>query len=608
MNRLLTLLTPFLLLLALGACQNASSSDQGQSSDSDANAESSDSNEKRDTGFLDSIEGAFKNAGDSIDEKFNDDSEPVAMEVEAEEIEEIFEEVIEEPVLVEEIVEETVQIEEAVFVDAVSVEAATLQDAEISYEERINRNYIFIAGYRTIPQYIIEAALKIEAEKRRTAGTYVGYELSDDAIEAGVQADIDQVLAIDANTDFWEAIAGMGFTETSYRREVANRIRVQEMFLPEDPGNWPVADLERLLMGPFGSTWDSLLKKDHESMMAAKAAGEPVPQLNQQTLNQFILPSIVHGVMAAVEVSYPSDGLPEGVALRVGELDIKTDDLLGRIRPLLSKELMRESDAFTDAMILAEESLRESGHWLDEAALAEVWAEELALYEGSFITHDAMVLSFFRFPTMEAYKQYFQVRKSFRTSMPDPFTQEMLDKQIAERGAFLGGGKVQASVLLISAKDPRSGRFAMTGDPMGEAKSRADEVAEILKSGEDYIEVLNEYSDIPDTLATQQQGMPAPAKGKFGLSMRNDLRGYMGESEFSDVAYRGSMTDEIFFNAEIGAVYGPFQVPIGYIFYRVEARADGPGVDPVANPQQDFLVRDDILGTRLVAFLNSLTE
>ena len=102
--------------------------------------------------------------------------------------------------------------------------------------------------------------------------------------------------------------------------------------------------------------------------------------------------------------------------------------------------------------------------------------------------------------------------------------------------------------------------------------------------------------------------MPAPAKGKFGLSMRNDLRGYLGESEFTDVIYRGSVTDEIFFGAEIGAVYGPVQVPVGYIFYRVEARAPGAGVDPVANPQQDFLVRDDLLGTRLVAFLNSLTE
>ena len=89
MNRLLTLLTPFLLLLALGACKNAASSDQEESSASSQSSESSDSNKKKDSGILDSIGGAFQNAGDSIDEKFNDDSQPVALELEAEKIEEI---------------------------------------------------------------------------------------------------------------------------------------------------------------------------------------------------------------------------------------------------------------------------------------------------------------------------------------------------------------------------------------------------------------------------------------------------------------------------------------------------------------------------------------
>lgn len=478
----------------------------------------------------------------------------------------------------------------------------------VSYEERIKRNYIYIAGYREMPQYIIEAALQAEAKRREAAGSYVGYELTEEAIQKGVQESIDKVLAIDANADFWEAIAGMGFTRESYHREVANKLRLKQMYLPADPSNWPAADLERLLTGPYGSTWEVLLKGDHEKMLAAQAAGEPIPQLNEQTLDTYILPSIVQGVMNSVTVRYPSDGLPEGVALRVDDHEVKTDELLAKVQPLLTPELMREAETFTDTLMLAEEALKESGNWLDEAAIAKEWEAELALYEGSFITHDAMVLSFFKFPTMESYRQYFRVRRSFRTTLPDPLPQEMLTEHVAKRGLFLGGGKVQATILLISAKDPRSGRFAMVDDPFGDAKQRADEVAEILKGGEDYIAVLEEYSDIPAEIPNASPGMPQPDKGRFPLMMRNDLRGYLGESEFTDVIYGGSISDEIFFDAEKGAVYGPVKLPVGWAFYRVEQKVEGPGVDPQANPQQDFLVRDDILGTRLLEFLRGLRE
>ena len=45
-----------------------------------------------------------------------------------------------------------------------------------------------------------------------------------------------------------------------------------------------------------------------------------------------------------------------------------------------------------------------------------------------------MVLSFFRFPSMETYRQYFAVRRSFRASLPEEFSKEMMDAHIEKRG------------------------------------------------------------------------------------------------------------------------------------------------------------------------------
>ena len=492
--------------------------------------------------------------------------------------------------------------------DSGTVAPPPLADGEISYEERLDRGYIYVVGGRHVPQIVLGKVLADEAARREAAGGYVGYELDPADVEAGIQESIDQVLAQDANADFWEAIAGLGFTREGYREEVSARQRLMQMYLPEDPELWPVADLKRLMTGSFGDAYDQLLKAEHEKMLAAKAAGEPVAEVNRQTVNQFILPMLVQGLLADAQVEYPSDGLPEGVALRVNGQDYATADIVAALRPLLGPEQMREAEGFVDAMMLAEESLRASGDWLDDEAVAAKWAEERALYEQSFITHDAMVLTFFRFPTMETYRQYFRVRQSFRNTLPDPYPDDMVEQQIADRGLFLGGGKVQATVLLVSARDPRSGRFAMDGDPMGEAERRAAEIAQILQSGVDFLEVLDEYSDIPAEAPAGQQNTVAPNKGRFPLMLRNDLRSMLGESEFTDIVYGYSMTDDIFFHAEPGAVYGPVRIPVGYAFYRVETRAEGAGLDVAANEQHDFLVRDDILGTRTLAFLAGLKE
>ena len=100
--------------------------------------------------------------------------------------------------------------------------------------------------------------------------------------------------------------------------------------------------------------------------------------------------------------------------------------------------------------------------------------------------------------------------------------------------------------------------------------------------------------------------MSSPSKGRFPLLMRNDLRGFVGESEFTDIIYGYSVTDDIFFHSEKGAVVGPVKGPLGYYFYRLENRVPGPGVDIAVNDQQAFLVKDDLLGVSLLEFLSGL--
>ncbi|MDP7061329.1 MAG: hypothetical protein QF489_00150 [Planctomycetota bacterium] len=488
--------------------------------------------------------------------------------------------------------------------------SAAAQDAvpAISHEERQKRTFIYSTGSRYVLQLVLDGVLDAEILRRKEAGVYVGkHDFSEEEVQAEVQRRIDLVAEQDPNADFWGMVMAQGFTKATFAQELRRGMIAKEMFFPDDPENWPVEQIQEIL----GDQWEGYLKGDYEKLLEQKAAGEVTP-LNDQMLNNFLMPGVWAYLRETGEISKPSDGLPEGLCLVVNGKEFRTDDVMAMIEPMMSDTDRKWSTTFLANLELLEANLKESGKYMSPEEFEQFFLEEGKVYEGTIISHEMMVLQFLGFPSMEIYREYLRARQSFKNSLPAEDSEEflvLLDEIITQRGTFYGAGKVQAKVVLISAREKSSGKFRMEGDPYVNAAERAEEVRQILADGESFDTVLDEYSDYPDKVPNAAASMPQPNRGRFQSLSRNDLRGFLLENDYTDFLFGYSVSDDIFFRAEIGGIYGPIKGPLGYYFYRVVSR-DAPTkeIDLMNDENARWMVNDDLLGQRFVKHVTALRQ
>ena len=494
----------------------------------------------------------------------------------------------------------------------------TDQEPQISHGERLKRAYIYTAGDRVVSQRILEEALVAEAQRRRDLDLFVGEAVLQEEIDLAVGQRLEELRAAMPDSTVEETLAGLGFTLATYRAEVESMLRIDKMYLPEDPVDWSVEELKVLLSSRFGSMWDRRLKPHWEEMVAAQAAGEPIPLLDEQTRWQFILPTIAEGIRSRCIVRYPSHGLREGVALDVDGREVATDELLAAVAPLLGPVQREVAEMWVEVTVLAEQELRGGGNWLPLKETAQRYAREVASFETTIIPHQDFVLSEFGFRSMELYRQYFRIRESFLDSVPDRLTEEALQEHRAARGQFLMGGKAKASIILCGVGTMKTGRPRVSGDPFGEAFEAAWEVGETLQTLEEeqeragsgagerdpYIEVLLAHSDYPPAEEGAPEEAPHPSRGRFPPLRRPMLSQFLGESDFTAIVYGRSIADELFFGMQPGEVRGPVKGPLGAYFYRLEEREGG--FELPQDAEHDAIVRDDLLRTLMLEYLYGL--
>jgi hypothetical protein len=217
---------------------------------------------------------------------------------------------------------------------------------------------------------------------------------------------------------------------------------------------------------------------------------------------------------------------------------------------------------------------------------------------------------------MDLYRQYFDARQSFRTTLPSPLPPEMFAEEIAQRGAFLGLGKVDADVILLGAVDRHALEFQMSprvykpgADPFADAAEKARQVAEQLTGGETFDSLLTEYSEYPPRAPGGGSNALQRDRGRFALLTRADLRVLIGESDYTDFLYGFSIGDDLFFHCEKDAVYGPTQGPLGSYIYRI-TRRDPPSatLDPETNTRHAYQLEEDLVTQRFLAHVNSLRQ
>jgi hypothetical protein len=325
--------------------------------------------------------------------------------------------------------------------------------------------------------------------------------------------------------------------------------------------------------------------------------------MDAMTMQVFLRPSVFRWMMESAKIVYPFDGLPEGVCLIVNGMEVSTKDMLGRISSVVSDVDEERAATWLELCKTLKADLASKKLLLTEAETQALITEEKKEYLNSYISYEQVVLEFQGFPTLELFHQYKQLRMSFRQTISYPLSEEIMLGHLEKRGQFIGSGEVIAEAILFSAKDLNTGAWPKSGS-FPAAKVRSEVAVQAFQDGKPFDDVLTEYSEYPEMTRGSQASMPQPKRGRFGSQMRNPLRQFLGESEYTDFLIGNSVADELFFDAEEGAVYGPSEGSLGYYIYRLVSRtAPKTEVDFKNNERHAFFITDDHLSVEFLQYI-----
>lgn len=468
---------------------------------------------------------------------------------------------------------------------------------------------VFSVGTPRLYQELQALLIESEMQRRKDAGLNVSFaEVSELDVELRIERTIGDFVDKNPDLDFWTQVGAAGYDEASYREEMRRNITLERLYFPPNTEDWPMDILKEVFGGDQeNSMWNSLISKLPEQLNEQKANGQP-GEVPASTMQLFLRPAIYSHLMQSADVKYPFDGLEDGICLSVNGKTLKTMDLLKTFAPVVSDIELRRAEAWVETMAKTRAALQADGLLMSPEDVQAIIEEERKEYVNSVISYEQIALEFMGFPSLELFHQYKQVRESFRKSLPDPFEDEALDAHLKERLRFIGNGQVTPEVILISAKDLDTGTWPRQGS-WEAARQRTEMVVRELLAGKSWEDVLNQYSEYPARTRGSQPGMPQPQRGRFGSQMRNPLRQFVGENDYTDFVLGGSVADHIFFEAEPDTVYGPVEGAYGFFIYKLVTRSEPTQqIDWRNNERHGYFVRDDYLNVRFLEYVAAAME
>ena len=493
-------------------------------------------------------------------------------------------------------------------VKATEASAPAPASFEISHEEAYQRVLIYTAGASHIFQHTNAMLVDVEIERRKIAGMDLGsLKVTDAEIETEIERIISEAVEKNPDLDFWRQVKAMGYTTESFREEKRRHMTLVRLFFPPEPADWPM-ELLKEVFGNEGDNnlYDAWIAGIPAELLKKKEKGESY-SLDNMTLQMFLLPHVMRWLYQQADIKEPFDGLREGVCLSVNGKEVPTSEMLKIVEPLLTPVVKERAAAWVEIKTKVGAALEAKNLLLTSAEAQALVDEDKKEFENSPISYEQIALQVMGFPTMEMFKQHYLLLKSHGQSLSNPLSTEELQAHLETRRQFLGNGKANAEVILFSALDLETGVFPDDADLFAVQESRAAEAAAKLEDGVTWEEILDEYSDYPESVVTSMPGAPQPKKGRLGNQSRNPLRQFLGENDYVDFLQGYSIGEAILFDAEIGQVYGPVRGPFGFYMYRVKDRIPPTKEFDLANDKnQVYVVSDDLQRRRFLAFVDQV--
>jgi hypothetical protein len=295
------------------------------------------------------------------------------------------------------------------------------------------------------------------------------------------------------------------------------------------------------------------------------------------------------------DIRFPSDGLPPDICLRVNELEWGTDAAFEEVKGgLYSQDLERATSEVVIREALRQE-LEKHGKYLSDERFRAEFDEYRQQYDNTPFTTEVIAVAFKGYPSLEAFRQRWRLMRSYEHLIERDINDDNLQAHADKFKAFFSDGQTNLDVIQFLGRDVQTG--AWVPDGMTKARERAEAAMKAIQGGANFDDVL-----------TQQGEFYAQDKerGRLGSKSLNQLRQTLRESEFTDLLMGYSVSNYLYYDAEVGRVFGPLKGPEGYYIARINSRTPAHSTVSVAEERTRELVKQDYASYRFLQWSNEI--
>ncbi len=256
------------------------------------------------------------------------------------------------------------------------------------------------------------------------------------------------------------------------------------------------------------------------------------------------------------------------------------DTIWSRIAPFCTPDLVDEAKRFLAQVALLEHELAAKGTLLTPAQFREWWPstskQGKPSYSEYLSQHEMLSSQVLGFPSLPAFASYMRVQEGHKRAIAaDLARDELLAPTLPVINQIAGASKLSVDVLFVSAFDFSNNSWKASGFPG--ARERALAIKSDLDKGAEWRPTLELYSEFWDPPMPETGNKPMQNfyfKGTFGdqPQTRNQLQGYIGDSDYRSFLFGAGVTDQIFFEQKMGSIDGPWRGPKGYYIARITGK------------------------------------
>jgi hypothetical protein len=459
---------------------------------------------------------------------------------------------------------------------------------------QVRREAIYLVGAKMVEARMAdffidewkERAIKEDGRKPEE------FEISEAVIMKELEGQVLEFQTKNPGVEFWEAVRALtGLTKDGYLQQRRQTELFTKVFFPGAAKNWPEITKEAIMASAAGGNgkefWDNIEKSSVDEQGNARE----LPAFWMQLCRGWVQKQLKKWS----DVRYPSDGLPDNVAVNVNGRDWSVADAFEMVRPgLYYQDLER---AMTEVVVreALKQELQKQGAYLSDDEFRKQFDDYRQEYDNTPFTVEVISTAFKGYPSLEAYRQRWRLIQSFQNMIAREINDDTLKAHGERFSRFFSDGQTSVDFIQFLARDIRTG--AWTPDGFEAARVRAEAALKEIEGGLSFDKALDKFGEFYQT---------DEAKGRHGPKPLNQLRQAMRENEFTDVILGYSLGFHLFYDAPEGQVVGPLRGTDAYYLARVNSRTPAKQTVSIAESRTRELVKQDYVTYRFLQWANDV--